>query len=146
MSVVHRDIKLENILLDQQNNIKIIDFGFSIIIGEDKKLKIFCGTPSYMSPEIVSKVEYTGQKSDIWALGILLYVMLQGKFPFKGVNDSELFKKIKKGTYALTHAISQNLEALLASLLNIKPCERPSTSQVSFHHFYSHFLSLNLIQ
>lgn len=60
MSVVHRDIKLENILLDSNNNIKIIDFGFSIIIGEDKKLKIFCGTPSYMSPEIVSKTEYVG--------------------------------------------------------------------------------------
>lgn len=87
MNVVHRDIKLENILLDSNHNIKIIDFGFSIIIPDDKKLKIFCGTPSYMSPEIVSKIEYVGSKADIWALGILLYVMLQGKFPFKGVSD-----------------------------------------------------------
>jgi MAP/microtubule affinity-regulating kinase len=51
--ITHRDIKLENILLDEKNNIKIIDFGFSTCIPNDKKIKIFCGTPSYMAPEIV---------------------------------------------------------------------------------------------
>lgn len=85
-NIVHRDIKLENILLDQDNNIKMIDFGFSIIIPSYKKLNIFCGTPSYMAPEIVNKVLYVGQTADIWALGILLYVILCGKFPFKGRN------------------------------------------------------------
>ena len=60
LNIVHRDIKLENILLDKQLNIKIIDFGFSICIPSTSKLKIFCGTPSYMAPEIVSKNEYNG--------------------------------------------------------------------------------------
>ena len=82
--IVHRDIKLENILLDSNKKIKLIDFGFSIIIPKDKKLSIFCGTPSYMSPEIVSKKEYFGFPADIWALGIVLYVILCGSFPFKG--------------------------------------------------------------
>ncbi|KAL4511725.1 hypothetical protein ABPG72_012570 [Tetrahymena utriculariae] len=137
MSVVHRDIKLENILLDQSNNIKIIDFGFSIINGEDKKLKIFCGTPSYMAPEIVSKIEYVGQKADIWALGILLFVMLQGKFPFKGVNDNELFKKIKKGSYTYTHPVSPDAEKLISQLLNIRPSERPNLPTILEHSWFS---------
>ncbi|EAR94679.2 Serine/Threonine kinase domain protein (macronuclear) [Tetrahymena thermophila SB210] len=137
MSVVHRDIKLENILLDQSNNIKIIDFGFSIINGEDKKLKIFCGTPSYMAPEIVSKIEYIGQKADIWALGILLFVMLQGKFPFKGVNDNELFKKIKKGSFTYTHPVSSDAEKLISQLLNVRPSERPSLPIILEHSWFS---------
>ena len=83
---IHRDIKLENILIDKKNKqIKIIDFGFSVCVQSDKKLCMFCGTPSYMAPEIVSKQDYNGKFVDIWALGILLYTMLCGKFPFKGI-------------------------------------------------------------
>ena len=83
-NVVHRDIKLENVMVDAGNNVKIIDFGFSITAAKGKKLSIFCGTPSYMAPEMVRKVDYCGQKVDVWALGILLYTMLCGRFPFKG--------------------------------------------------------------
>lgn len=132
MGVVHRDIKLDNILLDTMNNIKIIDFGFSIAIPEDKKLKIFCGTPSYMAPEIVEKNEYVGQKADVWALGIVLFAMLQGRFPFKGVNDNDLFKKIKKGTFTLVHPVQPSAENLIALLLANRPADRPSPKEVSY--------------
>ncbi len=92
-NIVHRDIKLENILLDEKNNVKIIDFGFSVIIEPDKKLNIFCGTPSYMAPEIAGKVLYKGAPTDIWSLGIILYILLCGTFPFRGSTHSiiELF-------------------------------------------------------
>ena len=92
--ITHRDIKLENLLLDEKGNIKIIDFGFSTCIPNDRKIKIFCGTPSYMAPEIVSKKEYAGPPADIWALGVLLYALLCGCFPYRGANDKELYKKI----------------------------------------------------
>ena len=82
--ICHRDIKLENILLDENNNPKLIDFGFSTCIPNDQKYKMFCGTPSYMGPEIVNKKEYTGPPADIWALGVLLYALICGTFPFKG--------------------------------------------------------------
>ena len=83
-NIVHRDVKLENILLDEKNNIKLIDFGFSINITPDKKLNIFCGTPSYMAPEIAGKILYKGAPTDVWSLGIILYILVCGTFPFKG--------------------------------------------------------------
>lgn len=76
--ITHRDIKLENVLLDDHGAIKMIDFGFSTCIPNDKKIKIFCGTPSYMAPEIVTKSEYCGPPADIWALGVLLFTCLSG--------------------------------------------------------------------
>lgn len=92
--IAHRDIKLENILIMNKKLIKLIDFGFSISIKDKGRLNLFCGTPSYMPPEIVSKVAYYGKPADVWALGILLYKMVAGYFPFKGRNDRELFWKI----------------------------------------------------
>lgn len=83
-NIVHRDIKLENLMLTSENKVKIIDFGFSVKIPKDKTLGVFCGTPSYMAPELASKRDYYGHLADIWALGILLYVLLVGAFPMKG--------------------------------------------------------------
>jgi MAP/microtubule affinity-regulating kinase len=88
-------VKLENILLDETKTVvKMIDFGFSTCIPHERKVKIFCGTPSYMAPEIVSKTEYSGPPADIWALGVLLFALLCGRFPFKGQNDKELYSHI----------------------------------------------------
>jgi len=64
-NVVHRDIKLENVMIDSENNVKIIDFGFSIAISKDKKLSVYCGTPSYMAPEMILKQSYSGDSLDI---------------------------------------------------------------------------------
>lgn len=60
MNISHRDLKLENILLDPKFNVKLIDFGFSVMSNQNTKLNIYCGTPSYMSPEIVNKIPYSG--------------------------------------------------------------------------------------
>lgn len=82
--IVHRDLKLENALIDGEKNIKIIDFGFSVSTKKEEILKNFCGTPSYMAPEIVTRKEYNGMYADVWALGVMLYIMLSGKLPFSG--------------------------------------------------------------
>lgn len=92
---VHRDIKLENILISKDMRIKLIDFGFST---SDSQIHYdFCGTPHYISPEIISKGGYTGQAADIWATGIVMYKLLTGTFPFKGLNDKILYRKICRG-------------------------------------------------
>jgi len=82
--VVHRDIKLDNILLDQSGRIKICDFGVSRQVKSEKERMVDqCGTPAYIAPEIISEKGYKGFKSDMWSAGICLYVMLVGSVPFR---------------------------------------------------------------
>ena len=82
--IIHRDIKMENIIIDKNKTVKVIDYGFGLMIPSDRFLNLLCGTPFYMSPEIVSKKNYTGKPCDVWALGVLLYYIVCGTFPFKG--------------------------------------------------------------
>jgi serine/threonine protein kinase len=102
MSISHRDIKLENILIDMEDEqlvTKIIDFGFAHHTEDpNMKLTAFCGTPGYMSPQMAMKKDYLGPPVDIWAAGIVLYTILFGFQPFKSNNEVELLKKIAKGT------------------------------------------------
>jgi serine/threonine protein kinase len=86
--------------------IKLIDFGFCCCSPAEIKLRVFCGTPSYMCPEIVMKKEYVGPPTDVWSAGILLYAMLCGSFPFRGNNDKDLYKKISKGEFVYPDHVS----------------------------------------
>ena len=90
MRIAHRDIKAENILINQNNEIKIIDLGLSIM-GEQSQIKI-AGTPYYMPPQLLIKKQYDPFKADIWAFGILLYWLALGYFP----QDNEPAKKKKQ--------------------------------------------------
>ena len=108
--VAHRDIKLENIIIDHREHMKLIDFGFCCSSPPDTKLRVFCGTPSYMSPEIVLRKDYAGPLADIWASGILLYAMLCGRFPFKGTDTKDLYKKIAKGVFSFPESPSLTTE------------------------------------
>ncbi len=139
-NIFHRDIKLENILVQSDNKVKIIDFGFSIMIDPNKLLNFFCGTPSYMSPEIVMKTDYTGNNiifkllgppSDIWSLGILLYTLLNGCFPFRAHNEMDLYSKILKGVFPLPDYLSQEAKNLLKSIIIVDTKKRPSTKEVN---------------
>ena len=82
LQVVHRDIKLENILLDAQNGMKIIDFGLAAFYAPGKKLRVHCGSPSYAAPEIVARKQYEGPPVDVWSLGVVLFAMMAGFLPF----------------------------------------------------------------
>lgn len=82
MQVVHRDIKLENILLDSKRSMKLIDFGLAAFYAPGKKLRVHCGSPSYAAPEIVARKMYEGPPVDVWSLGVVLFAMLAGFLPF----------------------------------------------------------------
>ena len=132
MNICHRDLKLENILIDERNNVKLIDFGFSICTAPDQKLKIFCGTPSYMAPEIVQKKDYNGFATDIWSLGVILYVILSGNYPFKGQNEKDLFAKISRGLFHMPETIPFEAKRLITKMLSVDHSKRPTAKEVSY--------------
>lgn len=80
--VVHRDLKLENVMLDERGHVKIIDFGLGNFFDAKKPLSTFCGTPDYCAPELFFGKTYVGPEVDIWALGVILYIMVAGYVPF----------------------------------------------------------------
>ena len=91
--ICHRDIKLDNLIYQEETEtLKIIDFGFAASCKE--KLKVICGTPRYIAPEIVAKKEYSGTAADVWSSGVTMYIMLTGNLPFKSTDEKGLYRKI----------------------------------------------------
>jgi serine/threonine protein kinase len=96
-SIVHRDLKIENILISKTGDIKIIDFGLSNLFAPSSTLKTFCGSLYFAAPELLQAKQYTGPEVDVWSFGIVLYVLVCGKVPFDDQSMPQLHAKIKKG-------------------------------------------------
>ena len=135
--VSHRDVKLENVLFthadSSSKDVKLIDFGFSTFCQPGKRLKVFCGTPSYMAPEIVRRTEYEGRPVDIWSLGILLYALLCGCFPFRAKSYPDLYRKIARGTFSMPEELSVQVRDLLRQLLTVD-CSQRITAYSAMRH------------
>ena len=97
-SIVHRDLKIENILISKTGDIKIIDFGLSNLFSPRSHLKTFCGSLYFAAPELLQAKAYTGPEVDVWSFGIVLYVLVCGKVPFDDQSMPQLHAKIKKGS------------------------------------------------
>uniref|UniRef100_A0A3Q1H9H6 non-specific serine/threonine protein kinase n=1 Tax=Acanthochromis polyacanthus TaxID=80966 RepID=A0A3Q1H9H6_9TELE len=92
MDVAHRDLKCENLLLDMHNNIKVCDFG-SYVDGQMVLSETYCGTAAYAAPEILKRLPYNPKVSDVWSMGVVLYMMLYASLPF---NDSNITRMVKE--------------------------------------------------
>ena len=132
-NIVHRDIKLDNILIDLDNNIKICDFGVSKIIKKGDIMIEQCGTPAYIAPEILKNKGYEGFGVDIWSAGVVLYAMLSGTVPFKGGDLKELHKLIIEGDFKPIKNISKEANHLVKCLLEVDPKSRITTEDILVH-------------
>ncbi|KAM7317221.1 hypothetical protein ACRRTK_023523 [Alexandromys fortis] len=96
--IVHRDLKCENILLDDQGFLKLTDFGFANCMGlKNSLLSTFCGSVAYTAPEILMSKKYNGEQADLWSLGIILHAMVSGKLPFKEHQPPRMLQLIRRG-------------------------------------------------
>jgi len=132
--IVHRDIKLDNLLLDDKGAVKICDFGVSKVLKDSKEIMTEqCGTPAYIAPEILKDKGYKGFGVDIWSLGVCLYAILYGTVPFKANNMSDLHQLILKAKYSLKDdkvEISEEAKNLIKALLEPEPKKRLTIEQV----------------
>lgn len=139
-SCVHRDLKLENILLDKNENVKLCDFGFTREYeGKSSYLQTFCGTVCYSAPEMLKGEKYAGEKVDVWSLGVILYALLCGELPFDEDDDNETRSKILSSEPKWPDHLTPDARSLLGSLLSKRPLLRPAISDILTHPFLAEF-------
>ncbi|CAI8610861.1 unnamed protein product [Vicia faba] len=122
--VFHRDIKLENVLVDAKGNLKITDFGLSALhqqFREDGLLHTTCGSPNYVAPEILANRGYNGASSDVWSCGVILYVVLTGYLPFDDRNLAVLYQKVSKGDCQIAKWLSSGAQNIIKRILDPNP-------------------------
>ena len=133
-SVLHRDIKLDNVLMDGEGGVKLCDFGVSRMVKKGHTIQEQCGTPAYLAPEIIIDKGYQGFSADIWSLGVLLYAMVQGTVPFKASNITDLHKLILAGEFDFpVDSVSAEVKDLVRRMLVLDPAKRISIPQMLNH-------------
>ncbi len=139
-SCVHRDLKLENILLDKHENVKLCDFGFTREYeGKANYLQTFCGTICYSAPEMLKGEKYAGEKVDVWSLGVILYALLCGELPFDDDDDNVTRTKILSSEPAYPDHIPPDALSLLKALLSKRPLLRPTLPDILAHPFLAEY-------
>ncbi|KAI8913042.1 kinase-like domain-containing protein, partial [Powellomyces hirtus] len=132
-SIVHRDLKIENVLIDKEGSIKLIDFGLSNMYAPSHQLSTFCGSLYFAAPELLSAKAYTGPEVDIWSLGVILYVLVCGKVPFDDVSMPVLHSKIKAGVVEYPSHLSEACKHLISRLLVTQPNRRATMAELKNH-------------
>ncbi|GAB4841678.1 CBL-interacting serine/threonine-protein kinase 16 [Ancistrocladus abbreviatus] len=125
--VYHRDLKLENLLLDENGDLKVVDFGLSALPGQafpDGLLYTLVGAPAYVAPEILRRQRYDGCKTDIWSCGVILYALLAGCLPFQDENLMVMYGKIFAGQYEFPSRFPYEARRLVSKILVLNPEKR----------------------
>ncbi|QRV75901.1 Serine/threonine-protein kinase [Ceratobasidium sp. AG-Ba] len=139
--VIHRDLKLGNLFLDREMNVKVGDFGLAALIekpGERKKT--ICGTPNYIAPEVLfDTANGHSFEVDTWSIGVILYTLVVGKPPFQTKDVKTIYKRIRDNKYEFPpeRPISPDVQNLISAILTPIPEERPSLIEILEHPFFT---------
>ncbi|XP_040212467.1 serine/threonine-protein kinase PLK1 [Rana temporaria] len=135
--VIHRDLKLGNLFLNDDMDVKIGDFGLATQVEFDgERKKTLCGTPNYIAPEVLGKKGHSFEV-DIWSLGCIMYTLLVGKPPFETSCLKETYIRIKKNEYAIPKHINPVAAALIQKMLRSDPATRPTIDELLTDEFFT---------
>lgn len=138
--ICHRDLKLENILMDINGNIKIGDFGFAALQPKGSLLRTSCGSPHYAAPEVIAGTShYDGRKSDMWSCGVILYTLLAGRLPFDIDDVSSLCALVVKSKFEMPADISRDAKDLIGRMIVKNPKQRIKIDQIWSHPLISKY-------
>jgi serine/threonine protein kinase len=135
-SIAHRDLKPENILITSFPFVKVADFGLCDFISDSVLMRSFCGSPCYMAPECHCKIAYDGRKADIWSLGVILFAMVTGTYPWAIGNRSVMVQQILNGDYRVPEWVSAECKELIQGMLRVYADERITMEAVLAHPFF----------
>ncbi|CAG2120120.1 unnamed protein product [Medioppia subpectinata] len=147
--IILRDLKLRKFIFanKERTQLKLETLEDAAVLddSEDDMLSDKHGCPAYVSPEILSTSvgSYSARQADCWSLGVMLYTMLVGRYPFHDMNPSLLFSKIRRGTYVIPDSLSQHAKCLIRSLMRIEPTERLSAEDILSHRWFNNYRSNN---
>ncbi len=141
--VIHRDLKLGNLFLDRNMNIKVGDLGLATKLeNADEKRKTICGTPNYIAPEVIQGDKATRGHSfevDIWSMGVILYTCMCGRPPYEAKDVKATYQRILANEYSFPRDvnISDSAKDLIRSMLQSKPADRPKLHEIAVHPFFT---------
>ena len=136
-NIAHRDIKIDNMLLDGKKNLKLVDFGLSTKYSDDELLNQPCGTVVYAAPEVLEGKEYHGMLADVWSSGIVLYGMLSGYLPFCDQDDEVNKQNVLKGDIEIPDFFSPLVKDLLSHMLDMDPQTRYTLQDIQDHAWFN---------
>jgi serine/threonine protein kinase len=137
--VVHRDLKPENIFIDESHSPKLADLGLCHTVTKNQLLQTPCGTAFYAAPEVLTGNPYDGKCTDVWSLGVCLYVMLTGCMPWTSTNFPELQDEIRRGEIEMPDFLGAECQRLLRSMLDVDPDKRPTMKKLVDHPWLAEF-------
>ena len=139
--IVHRDLKPENIFITRFPSIKIGDFGLCGFTDFNTLMNSFCGSPCYCSPECLKKESYDGIKADTYSLGVTLFCMVTGQFPWNIEVPQKMIERILQNSYVIPSHVSPQCADLIHRLMALNPADRPSHTEILNHPWLQLFKS-----